>query len=113
MFKDWIEVVQRGNEYRLDTYGPDETFAESYARARQHVAWERENLHPKTKFYWPWTEASKQACKDRDSFKATFAFWDEWTGGRYERVENPDQSKVRDRFSVCRSNAVTGEWEAL
>ncbi len=90
-----------------------ETFAESYARARRHVAWERENIKPKTKFYWPWTEASAQRCRDQDSFKSHFAFWDEWTGGRYERVENPDQSKVQDQFSVCRKNAVTGEWEAL
>jgi hypothetical protein len=113
MFKNCIQTIQLGNEYRKNKYGPEETFAESYARARRHVAWERENLKPKTKFYWPWTEASAQWCKDQDSFKSHFAFWDEWTGGRYERVENPDQSKVKDRFSVCRSNPVTGEWEAL
>lgn len=113
MFKTWIEAVQRGNEYRLDMYGPGKTFAESYARARQHVAWERENLRPKTKFYWPGTEAEKQYQQDQQRFKSQFAFWDEWTGGRYERVENPDQSAVKDRFSVCRINPVTGEWEQL
>lgn len=109
MFKHWIEAVRRGNEYRLAKYGPGETFAESYARARQHVAWERENLRPKISPI----KNSEEWCKHQEFFKSHFAYWDEWTGGRYERVENPDSSKVRDRFSVCRSNPVTGEWEEL
>lgn len=90
-----------------------ETFAESYARARRHVAWERENIKPKTKFYWPWTEEANEYLRSQETFKKQFAFWDEWTGGRYERVENPEAHLVKDRFSVCRKNAVTGEWETL
>lgn len=107
MFKTWIDAIRKGNEYRLNKYGPTETIAESYARARQHVAWERENIKPKIN---P-NKGSREWCKQQDEFKSRFAFWDEWTSARYDRVENPDQSKVKDRFSVCRSNAVTGEWE--
>ena len=113
MFKSWIEAIRRGNEYRLAKYGPAETFAESYRRARSHVAWERDNIKPKTQFYWPWTEESADHCRHIDIFKSKYAYWDEWTGGRYERVENPDQSNVSDRYSVCRSNPVTGEWHEL
>lgn len=50
---------------------------------------------------------------DIDAFKSRFAYWDEWTGARFERVENPNFANVRNRYSVCRSNPVTGEWEEL
>jgi hypothetical protein len=113
MFKSWIEAIRKGNEYRRAKYSPTETMADSYARAQEHVAWERENIHTKTRFYWPWTEESSQWCKDQDNFKNNFAFWDVWTGSRYERQENPDTRTVKDRYSVCRSNPVTGEWEKL
>lgn len=52
-------------------------------------------------------------CRRVEEFKARFAYWDEWTGARFERVENPDWDRVKDRFSVCRSNPVTGEWEEV
>lgn len=113
MFKSWIQAVKLGSAYRLKKYGSEETISESYASARKHVVWEQENIHTKTKFYWPWTNESAEYCKQQDDFKSHFAFWDEWTGSRYERIENPDFTKVKDRFSVCRSNAVTGEWEKL
>ena len=55
-------------------------------------------------------------------FKAKFNYWDEWTGGRFARRENPyiemPQSEWSRNFSgnkpeielnsVCRSNPVTG-----
>lgn len=109
MFKHWIEAIHKGNKHRLDKYGSTETISESYASARQHVAWERENIMTKINPL----KGSNEWCRQQDEYKARFAFWDEWTGGRYDRVENPDQSKVRDRFAVCRMNAVTGEWEEL
>jgi hypothetical protein len=113
MFKTWIDAVRKGNEYRRAKYGPPETMAESYARARRQVAWEREHIKPKTKFYWPWDARCAEIDKHTEVFKSQFAFWDEWTGGRYQRVQNPDLSNVKDLYSVCRSNPITGEWEKL
>lgn len=113
MFRNMIEQYKKGVEYRKAKYGTPETFYESYLRARKHVEWERENIKPKTRFYWPWTKESDDYCKEIDSFKSHFAYWDEWTGSRYERVENPDQSRVTDMYSVCRSCPVTGTWYSL
>lgn len=113
MLKSWIEAIRRGNEYRLAKYGPADTFAESYRRARSHVEWERANIKTKTEHSYPWDRDYVDKCKDIDLFKNKFAYWDEWTGSRYERVTNPNPIRVVDNYSVCRSNPVTGQWYEL
>lgn len=46
-----------------------------------------------------------------DKYKEQFGYWDEWTGGRYARVENPRPTEATDYSLICRSNPVTGFWE--
>lgn len=111
MFKNMIEAVRKGNAYRLEKYGKPDTISESFHKARAHVKWEEENIKPKTKFYWPWDVDFDLSIKKENEIKATYAYWDKWTGSRYERVSNPDQRLVTDRFSVYRKNIVTGELE--
>jgi len=48
-----------------------------------------------------------------DEFKSNFEYWDEWTGSRFVRVENPKPSKNAKPGSICRSNPVTGGWEPI
>lgn len=83
-----------------------DSFAKSYAKARAHQ-----------KAYWEaiprQVSQSPEAMKARDLFKSKFGYWDEWSGSRFVRRENPDPQTYTDLKAVCRSCPVTGEWKPL
>jgi hypothetical protein len=116
-------VVQCGDAYREDIYGRADTFEESYAAAREMVKRHKETLLPKKCTRTP---------RQNDSFRLTFHYWDEWTGGRFQRCENPivgmtDREFVKSCWSqvgdtkkplveigsICRVTVITGEWTAI
>ena len=109
LFLSYVDAIRKGTEYRLAKYGSTETIAQSYEKAKQY------NQRPKQKtlpFF-----ASAEELKQIDIFKAKYHYWDEWTGSRYARRENPDFYKLRGKAiplnSVCRMNAATGYYEPL
>jgi len=118
------ESVRKGDAYRLEKYGPPETFSENLKRSRKIYSDYRENNIPKCRSMF---ETSSQT-KEIENFKMKFHYWDEWTGGRFARRENPymkmsdtewhrSMGLVRrpniEMKTICRSNPVTGYWEAL
>lgn len=141
-FRKLYEPIRKGNEYRLEKYGPPLTFAEDWANTQKK--WEaKKALRPDS---LPLFTSRKTAVEHADStelFKASFYFWDEWTGSRFERVKSPyaemsqtewyrtdlvGRSMSRDNDgsgtallkkpkvgagTVCRSDPVTGRWSAL
>ena len=108
-FKALYAPIARGNEYREAQYGPRETLEQNTARSREMYRKYRETQVPR---YRSWFENSKQ-MQDVDTFKEQFQFWDEWSGSRFVRRENPRQTRQIQTGTVCRSNPVTGFWEAL
>lgn len=123
LFREANEAVRKGNEYRLQKYGPKETFKESWEKAQEHRKRYKENNIPKCLSMF----ATKEELQAQDSFKMKFEYWDEWTGGRFARRKNPyiDMTKEElmrngvkkvpdyEKGSVCRSNPVTGYWESV
>jgi hypothetical protein len=122
-FKFMISSVKKGNEYRLEKYGKPLTFFEDIKKCRQSRKEYYEDQVPKSK---PFFEKLEN-CIKAEQYKAKFNYWDEWTGSRYERRENPYMymryielerlgiyhiNEIKPD-SVCRSNPVTGYWEEL
>lgn len=88
MFKfirEAVDAVRKGNEYRREKYGEPETVAESYQRAQAYRKWYDKNLRPKTLPFF----VTNQQCREIDSLKMQYQYWDGWTGGRFAREENP------------------------
>jgi len=49
-----------------------------------------------------------------DILKKNTHYWDEWTGSRFVRIENPDIFKNGNTVksgSVCYADPVTGKWK--
>ena len=115
-----VERVKAGNAYRAELY--KEYVEPEYVRPAQ----------PKCLPMWP----SDAQCREIESQKMKYQYWDEWTGGRYDRVENPymnrsyfeEHHRMNDVVAnvayrefmdnikydeVIRSNAVTGYWEPV
>lgn len=82
------EAVCAGNIYRKAKYGNSDTFKESYDKAR--------NVKPNKPDSLPFYR-TEEVIEMQSAVKMRYQFWDEWTGSRYERVENPFISK--DYFS--------------
>lgn len=99
-------AVAAGNAYRREKYGKPDTFAESYEKAKKWREWYRTEClaEPRSML------SSAAECKHWDDYKAKFQYWDCWTGGRYERIENPNPHPSAEPGSICRSCAVTGKW---
>lgn len=102
-------AIARGNAYRKEKYGPRETLEQNTARSREIYRKYREEQIPICRSAF---ETRKQ-LQDVDNFKSQFQFWDEWSGSRFVRRENPEQTDKTQPGTVCRSNPVTGFWEAL
>ena len=124
MFK-WIkeanEAVRRGNAYRQEKGHVNDSISESFQKAKEATIKYVASL-PKR----------KQGHIQQDDFRLKFQFWDEWTGARYVRRENPITHMDNYEFikspwsnefrrlkpkvemgSICRSCPVTGDWVAL
>lgn len=122
-FKEANEAVRKGNEYRLAKYGPALTFKESCEKSREQHKHYKENHIPKCLSMF----ASNSVLEKQEKYKMGFEFWEEWTGGRFERRKNPytlmPDAELRrkgiktplkiESGTVCRSNPVTGFWEKL
>lgn len=127
MLKAMCDAVKKGNAYRLEKYGPPETFSESLIITRKIIA-ERQANQPKCLSMF----ASKEELRAIDTLKMQYQYWDEWTGGRFARRENPFlDHKYYERYEsdnkiaykhfiknvkfgqVIRSNPVTGYWDPL
>lgn len=128
--KEAVQAVRAGNEYRERVYGRSETMAESYQRAKAYRLWEKENIKTKSRPFF----LTNAQCREIESQKLQYQYWDCWTGGRFAREENPyinkDYYERNHRSSmvlsttryedfikhvkmgcVLRSNPVTGYWE--
>ena len=101
--------IALGNAARLGKYGKSETIEENTARSRMIYRKYRETQIPRCRSAF---ENIKQ-LEDVSSFKEPFQFWDEWSGSQFIRRENPRQTRRTQAGTVCRSNPVTGFWEAL
>lgn len=99
-------AVARGNIYRRKKYGEPETFAQSLEKAKAWRKWYRENCLADCRPMWP----SNSDCEHWDHYKSRFHYWDCWTGGRYDRIENPNPHPDYEPGSICRSDPVTGKW---
>ena len=110
--KNAFKSVKDGNEYRLAKYGPSDTFAESFEKARIYRKNQKANA-PKVLSMF----ASNAELTEIGNFKAKFHYWDSWTGGRFHREENPAYGTRWganiNHGSICRSDPVTGYWKAL
>jgi hypothetical protein len=121
MLKFFNALITEYNNVKAPVPYRQDTFAESRQKARAHVKWEQENLHAKM---------CTMTAHQTDVFKSQFEFWDEWTGCGFRRRTNPAVGVIKkndshtdvnspggDRAyvpgSICRSNPVTGGWEAL
>jgi hypothetical protein len=105
LIKRLFNLIAEGDAYRLKKYGPTETMESSYIKAQKYKNWYAANLVPKC--------VPMLSSKDLNAikiFKSRFHYWDEWTGSRYERVENPEYGRKSciKFYSVCRSCPVTG-----
>ena len=131
--KNAFIAVKKGNEYRAAKYPPNPISSRGQAQA--YNKWYRENLKPKALSMF----ATREELQEIDKFKAKFHYWDEWSGGRFIRAENPDYLRSKTnitpgsvwRFiltenpyylrsktditpgSVCRSIPSTGYYEAV
>lgn len=107
-----FSAIRKGDEYRLKKYGNTNGWVPlNYEKWKQL----KEDRTAKTCIKTP---------QQKDVYKASFEFWDEWTGGRYKRIRNPfikmRNVEFKDKYginkpevvlgSICRSNPVTGEW---
>lgn len=112
MFKWFADSIRKGNDYRLEKYGPPDTIVESFVKARAYRKNQKSNI-PKTLSMF----ANASELDAIDKFKSKYHFWDGWTGSRYERIENPNYNTPEGNNivpnSICKSNPVTGYWEAL
>ena len=116
-------VVQQGDAYRGYAYGRAKTAAELYAAEQINIARNKESCR---------TKQCTRTDQQTNNFKLEFHFWDEWTGGRFERQENPIIQMTNREFlkscwrgpgviekptvvagSICRSTPATGEWKAI
>lgn len=63
------------------------------------------------------TSTTSQKIQQVDLFKTKYHYWDEWTGARFVRVENPayntSEGKDITPKSVCRVDPSTGRWHPL
>lgn len=84
-FKEAVAAVRAGNQYRKEQYGESETFAESFQKAQAYRKWYKEKLVPKTLPFF----VNNHQCREIDSLKLQYQYWDGWTGGRFDREENP------------------------
>jgi len=121
------KAIQDGNQYRLGKYGIPKTLGQDWLamRATQRKI---KNQVPKCLPMF----ASNKELQDIDIFKSQFAYWDEWTGARYHRRENPwqymsqfdwqrmlhlprngAQKPIVVTGAICRSDPSTGYWHAL
>jgi hypothetical protein len=96
-----FDSIRKGNEYRREKYGKPDTFAESWAKAQAWREWYKENCVPKM---------CKMTVKEIDLYKEQYQYWECWTTGRFQTVENPNPTD-RTVKRTCRSNPVTGFWE--
>ena len=107
--------IKLGNEYRKEKYGNSEGWVPLNVEA-----WAEEHASQ---------NPSREIFSDTivELFKASFEFWDEWTGSRYARVENPHQKlsdfQFKQKFgahkrpkivpgTICRKEP-NGIWKAL
>lgn len=81
---------------------------EDWKKTREWVAQQKEKK-PEHAPMFPSAEYSKKV----DKFKQQFGYWDEWTGSRFERRQNPCPDASTDLKAVCRSNPATGFWEPI
>lgn len=117
--KSVTDAVRRGNEYRREVHGTTEGFAESYHNARAM-----------TKEYRAQLQRSTQNAAEKDSILIHAAVWERWTGGRFEKVDNPIHKMTEQEFRssvwgrgliakpknkgyTARSNPVTGDYELV
>ena len=108
MFNKLFAPIKAGNEYRKEKYGLPIDFGQS------REIWNRyKQSLPKTLSMF----ASSKEIEDIEHFKNKFHYWDEWSGSRFIRRENPNLGTAKgnkiELGTVCRSNPVTGYWEAF
>ena len=110
--KNAFKSVKDGNEYRLAKYGPADTMAESFEKARIYCENKKTNA-PKVLSMF----ALDAELKEIENFKSKFHYWDTWTGARFHREENPYYGTLKGKNinhgSICKSDPVTGYWKAL
>ena len=104
MLKFFNALITEYNDVKANDPDRQDTFAESWQKARAHVKWEKENLHAKM---------CTMTAHQTDVFKSQFEFWDEWSGCGFRRRTNPAVNRAYVPGSICRSNPVTGGWAAL
>lgn len=124
LLKKAYEPVHKGNVHRASTNLDPEVIAQAkVAHRAKHLA---EQAVCVSMF------CGQSDSNGVDRFKETFEYWDEWSGGRFVRRENPIASMTVREFlasdysretdtrlpiivpgTICRSNPVTGYHEAL
>ena len=122
--KKAYEPIHKGNAHRLSTNPDPEVIAKAKEAHRAKYLAEQAVCVP--------IFVGQHDLDGIDRFKETFEYWDEWSGGRFVRRENPvaamnlreyiQSSYSRDDDTklptivpgtICRSNPVTGYYEAL
>ena len=107
--------IKEGNEYRASL--PKRKYNGSLADTRKMVAAQKADLNP---------IMCTKSAEELALYKASFGYWDEWTGARFSRRVSPyaymsaaqwQRSKLGchpkpkvDLKSVCKSNPITGGW---
>lgn len=119
-----LNAIKAGDKYRTEKYGN----ALGWIPLNMEL-WEKEHASQNPK-------GKKMTPQEKNEFKASFEFWDEWTGSRYERVRNKFEKLTDAQWTliqtgtndinepilkkpnivagtICRCNPVTGEWKAI
>lgn len=98
------EAVRKGNAYRnsIDMERPKMSHKDKIERLK--------SLKPKNVL--PFI-VDKDTMEKIEKFKSKFEYWEGWSGSRFVREKNPNPTKETVKGSVCRSNPVTGQWEAV
>jgi hypothetical protein len=118
-----FDSIKEGNQYRLEKYGKPLSIIEDMKKCQQQQKDYYKNQVPHSR---PFFEKNCES-KKIEQYKAKFDYWDEWTGSRYERRDNPYKKMTKSElekleiyhikeikpYSVCRSNPVTGNWEEI
>jgi len=113
-----LKPVREGNAYRATL--PKPKYSGSLADTKKLVAKQKAEQTP---------IMCTLSAEQKELYKASFAYWDEWTGARFARRESPylhmdenewaksvlakfKQPKITAK-SICRSNPVTGGWQPI
>lgn len=101
IFQKMYAPIRKGNEYRHEKYGAPLSLSEDWVKTQEKRK-AMKALRP---------DPITMTCEEKEAFKAGFGKWDEWTGARFSRRDNPNPTEETDLGAICEGHPVYG-WRA-